>query len=71
MSPRRTLLTATIAALFPALAGCGDSEPKGPCVRSHQEQAPPVYVRSGNVLIPVPGGMHTVCDEYGPSPEAS
>lgn len=60
----RALLAAVAAAAL--LTACGESEPKGDCVRSHQEQVPPTYVKSGNVLIPVGGGTRTVCDEYTP-----
>lgn len=51
--------------LLGLLAGCGD---EGPCVRSHQEYQPPIYVKSGNVMVPVGGGMVDVCDERGPKP---
>jgi hypothetical protein len=55
------------AALFAAVAlstaACGDDGP--PCVKSHTEQGPPIYVKSGNVMVPIPQS-HTVCDEYAP-----
>lgn len=57
---------AAVALLAALLSGCG--EDRGPCIRSHQEYQPPIYVKSGNVMIPVGGGTVTVCDEYGPKP---
>ena len=34
------------------------------CVQKHKQYNPPVYVKSGNVMVPVGGGMITVCDEW-------
>ena len=34
------------------------------CTSSHQEYVPPTYVKSGNVLVPVGGGMENVCDHW-------
>lgn len=47
------------------LTGCGDDEPKGPCLRSHEETYTQLIPVGKGGVVPV---MHrrTVCDERGP-----
>ena len=56
-------MKAWIAALLLAAclttSACDDRE----CIKSHTEPAAPIYVKSGNVYIPIPQ-TRTVCDEY-------
>lgn len=55
---------ALLLAAAPLLVACGTE--KGPCLHSHQEYSPPIYIKSGSVMVPVGGGMHDVCDKRGP-----
>ncbi len=60
---KKTMIAAGIISLL-GLTGCGDDEPKGPCLRSHDESYTQL-VPAGKSIIPITH-RRTVCDERGP-----
>ncbi len=42
------------------IAGCGDKD-RGTCLETDLYQPPPVYVMSGNVLVPIIQPVQRVC----------
>lgn len=66
---RRGLLAAVLVAASLSVVACGSGDDRE-CIKSHTEQRPPIYIKSGNVLVPVDQSV-TVCDEYAPEPSGS
>lgn len=56
----KRLVLASIASVL-VLSACSDGVDRGECLESHRKWYPPVYVKMGQMMVPI-DQTRTICD---------